>query len=91
MDRACGGSCHVLDVQLPIYEVDFWVDIEGLSDAELCLLCTSRRHCCALGGWWNSNNPVKCSKITLGYMNIQRVLLEFSLGKLACEVPQYNH
>ena len=46
MDGACGGRCHVLDIQLPIDEVDFWVDIQGLSDAELCLLC--RRHCC---GW----------------------------------------
>ena len=65
MGRACGGSCHVLDVQLPIYEVGVWVDIKGLSDAELCLLC--RRHCCALGGWWNSNNTVEVS-ITLGYI-----------------------
>ena len=30
---------------------------------------------------------VECSKITLGYMNIQRVLFKFSFGKLACEVP----
>ena len=37
MDGACGGSCYVLNVQLPIDEVDFWVDIQGLSDAELCL------------------------------------------------------
>ncbi len=35
MDRACGGICHVLDVQLSIDEVDFWVDIKGLSDAEI--------------------------------------------------------
>ncbi len=68
MDRACGGSCHVLDVQLPIDKVDFWVDIKGLSDTELCLL--RRRQCCALGGWWDSNNTVECSKITLGYMNL---------------------
>ena len=67
-ERDCGGSCHVLDAQLPIYEVDLWVDIKGLPDAELCLLCSW--HCCALGGWWNLNNTVECSKKTLGYINI---------------------
>ena len=30
---------------------------------------------------------VECSKITLGYINIERVLFKFSFGKLACEVP----
>ena len=34
--------------------------------------------------------PVECVRITLGYdmYDIQRVLLEFSVGKLACEVFQ---
>ncbi len=29
---------------------------------------------------------VECLRITLDYMYIERVLLEFSLGKLTCEV-----
>jgi hypothetical protein len=27
-----------------------------------------QRHCCALGGRWNLNNTVECSRITLGYI-----------------------
>jgi hypothetical protein len=56
----CALLCSdILHVQLPRYEIDLRVGVQGLLDDELCVACG--RHCFVFVGWvwWNSNNTVE--------------------------------
>jgi hypothetical protein len=55
--RFCGSD--ILDVQLPRYEIDLRVSVQGLLDDELCVACG--RHCLIFVGWvrLNSNNTIE--------------------------------
>ncbi len=48
---------NVLDVQLPVDEIDLWVNVKGLLDGERCVVHC--RHCCSWVGGGSFTNTVK--------------------------------